>query len=239
MRHALVVVAVVLAGAAPASAQFDWLLKGLKELGAGGQGDLGNDRVIAGLKQALEIGSQNAVNLTGRADGFFRNEAIKILMPEKLRTLERGLRAVGFGSQVDEFVLSLNRAAERATPFARQIFWDAIGEMSFDDARKILTGGQTAATEYFKAKTSGKLATAFRPVVEQATSEVGVTRQYKELLGRAQLLTMFSGEDFDIDHYVVAKGLDGLFHVLGEEERKIRTDPAARVTDLLREVFGR
>ncbi|MFQ5792898.1 MAG: DUF4197 domain-containing protein, partial [Acidobacteriota bacterium] len=173
-----------------------------------------------------------------RPGGYFRNQAIKILMPEQLQTLEQGLRVVGYGPQVDEFVLSMNRAAERAAPAAKRIFWDAIGEMTFDDARKILDGGDTAATDYFKAKTSDELAAAFRPVVDQTMNEVGVTRQYKELVGRYEAIPFVKRVTFDVDEYVVTKALDGLFYVVGEEERKIRTDPAARVTDLLKEVFA-
>ncbi len=131
----------------------------------------------------------------------------------------------------------MNRAAERAAPAAKQIFWDAIGAMTFDDAQKILKGSDTAATEYFRGKTSDKLTAAFRPTVEQATKEVGVTRQYKELVGRYQAIPFAKSESLDVDHYVVTKALDGLFRVLGEEEKKIRTNPTARVTDLLREVF--
>ena len=226
---------IVLALAASASAQLDQLFKGL---GIGQQSGLSDARIGSGLKEALKIGTENAVTLTGRTDGYFRNQAIKILMPEKLQTLEKGLRLVGYGPQVDEFVLSMNRAAERAAPSAKQIFWDAVGEMTFDDARKILGGGDTAATEYFKSKTTDKLTAAFRPVVDQAMNEVGVTRQYKELVGRYQTIPFARSESLDIDQYVVTKALGGLFHVLGEEERKIRTNPAARVTDLLKEVFA-
>ena len=205
----------------------------------GQQSGVSDGRIASGLKEALQIGSENAVNLTGRLDGYFRNQAIKILMPEKLQTLEKGLRMVGYGSRVDEFVLSMNRAAERAAPFARQIFWDAIGEMSFEDVRRILTGGDTAATEYFKAKTTDRLVAAFRPVVGQTMDEVGVMRQYKDLVGIVQTIPFIKSEAFDIDHYVVTKALDGLFQVVGEEERKIRTDPTARVSDLLKEVFAK
>ncbi len=236
MNRGLAVGLIVLLTAAPASAQLDWLFKGL---GVGQQTELSEVRIVSGLKEALQVGTENAVNLTGRLDGYLRNQAIKILMPEKLQTMEKGLRLVGYGQQVDEFVLSMNRAAERAAPFAKQIFWDAIGELSFDDARKILTGGDTAATDYFKAKTTEKLMAAFRPVVGQAIDEVGVTRQYKELTGLVQTIPFIKSEAFDIDQYVVTKALDGLFHVVGEEERKIRTDPSARVTDLLKEVFAK
>jgi len=236
MVQALTACLIVLAAAAPASAQLDWIFKGL---GVGQRNELSEARIASGLKEALQVGTDNAVGVTGRLDGYFRNQAIKILMPEKLQALEKGLRLVGYGQQVDEFVLSMNRAAERAAPFAKQIFWDAIGEMSFDDARKILTGGDTAATQYFKARTSDKLAAAFRPVVGQTMDEVGVARQYKELVGLAKVVPFVKSEALDIDQYVVTKALDGLFYVVAEEERKIRTDPMARVTDLLKEVFAK
>ena len=227
---------IVLLTALPASAQLDQILKGL---GIGQKSGLSDAKIGSGLKEALKIGTQNAVNLTGRLDGYFVNQAIKILMPEKLQTMEKGLRALGLGPQVDEFILSMNRAAERAAPAAKNIFWDAIGEMTFEDARKILSGSDTAATDYFKAKTTDKLTVAFKPAVDQAMNEAGVTRQYKELVGKFQSIPFMQSESLDIDHYVVTKALDGLFHVVGEEEKKIRTNPAARVTDLLKEVFGK
>ncbi len=227
--------------AAPAAAQLGDFLKGLPQLpqvpGTSVTG-LSDAKIGAGLKQALEVGTSNAVSLTGRVDGYFANQAIKILMPEKLRSLDRGLRMVGFGPQLDEFVLSMNRAAERAAPSARSIFLDAIQAMTFDDVRKILGGNETAATDYFKGKTTTPLTKAFQPIVSSAMNEVGVTRQYKDLVGRAQTIPFLSLEDFDLDRYVTGKSLDGLFVVVADEERKIRKDPAARVTDLLKEVFG-
>jgi len=233
---ALASATILLLMAAPASAQLDQLFKGL---GIGQPSGLSEAKIGSGLKEALKVGTENTVKLTGRTDGYFMNQAIKILMPEKLQTLEKGLRLVGYGPQVDEFVLSMNRAAERAAPQAKQIFWDAIGEMTFEDARRILNGSETAATEYFRAKTSDKLTTAFRPVVDRTMNEFNVTRQYKDLVGRYQAIPFAKTEALDIDGYVVGKSLDGLFHVLGEEERKIRTNPAARVTDLLKEVFAK
>ncbi|OGP53924.1 MAG: hypothetical protein A2162_03875 [Deltaproteobacteria bacterium RBG_13_52_11b] len=228
---------VVLLTALPASAQFGQILKGLG-LGTNEAG-LTDVKIASGLKEALKIGTENTVNLTGKADGYLKNEAIKILMPEKLQTLEKGLRAVGYGPKVDEFVLSMNRSAEQAAPFAKQIFWDAIGAMTFEDAKKILSGSNTAATDYFKGKTTDKLTTAFKPIVEKSMNEVGVTRQYNELVGKFQTIPFMKSESFDIDQYVVTKSLSGLFHVLGQEEQKIRTNPTARVTDLLKEVFGK
>jgi hypothetical protein len=198
---------------------------------------LSDERVAAGLREALQVGTGNAVQLTGRLDGYFRNDAIKILMPERLRPIEKGLRRVGQGRQVDDFVLSMNRAAERAAPTAKDIFWNAIRQLTFDDARRILSGGDSAATEYFRRKTSDELTAAFRPVVEQAMNEVGATRRYEELTRRAKSVPFVHIQTLDIAEYVVAKALDGLFHVLSEEEQKIRTDPAARVTSLLKEVF--
>src|SRR5512139_2237868 len=232
-----VVCMVILLTALPASAQLDRIYKGL---GISGQGSgLSDAKIGSGLKEALHIGTENAVNFTGKTDGYFLNQAIKILMPEKLRTVEKGLRAVGYGPQVDEFVLSMNRAAEQAAPADKQIFWGAIGEMTFEDVRKIWSGNDTAATDYFKDKTTDKLTASFRPVVNKAMNEMGVTRQYNELVGKYESIPFVKKETFDIDGYVVTKALDGLFHVVGEEERKIRTNPQAQVTDLLKEVFNK
>jgi hypothetical protein len=226
---------------ASAAAQIDELLKQLPQIPGLPQsgGGLGEVKIGQALKQALQIGTENAVKLTGRTDGYFRNEVIKILMPEQLHGLERGLRVVGYGPQIDDLVLRMNRAAERAAPGAKKIFWDAIGEMTIDDARKIVDGADTAATDYFKSKTSEPLTASFSPVVHRAMGEVGVTKQYQELFGRAQQIPFLNVEKFDLDRYVVDRSLVGLFHVVGEEEKKIRTQPAARVTDLLKEVFGR
>jgi hypothetical protein len=163
----------------------------------------------------------------------------KILLPEKVRGLEKGLRLAGMGPTVDEFELSMNRAAEKAGPAARSIFKDAITHMSFDDARKILTGGDTAPTEYFKSKTSTQLTAAFRPSVESAMDQTGVVKQYKQLTGGIGSLPFGSSQNFDITQYVVGKTMDGLFYMVGQEEKKIRTDPAAQVTPLLKEVFGK
>ena len=245
-RTLAVITAVALMGAAPAYAQLDQILKQFPQVpgteqipGLPSGSSIGDVKIGQALKQALEVGTANAVTVTGRTDGYFKNHLIKILLPERLKTLESGLRAVGYGPQVDELVLGMNRAAERAAPQAKQIFWDAIGGMTIEDARTILNGSDTAATQYFRAKTSDSLATAFRPIVERSMSQVGVTRQYKELLGRAQSIPFLNTEPYDLDHYVVGKALDGLFLVVGDEEKKIRTNPSARVTDLLREVFGR
>jgi hypothetical protein len=203
------------------------------------RGGLSDSKIVAGLKEALEVGTGNAVNLTGRVDGFFKNAAIKILLPKQIEPVGKGLRAIGQGRMVDEFVMSMNRAAEKAAPEARKIFVAAIREMTFDDARKILFGGNTSATEYFKEKTSDRIAGAFRPIIEKSMNEVGATRQYKDLMGRFEMIPFARADKLDIDEYVVGKSLDGLFYMVGEEEKKIRKNPAARVSDILKVVFGR
>jgi len=240
MRLALVVLAAVALAPRDAGAQLDELLKQLPPLPGATRGaaPLDDVRIGQGLKQALEVATERTVALTGRTDGYFKNQAIKILMPDKLKTFERALRAVGYDRDVADFVLKMNRAAERAAPAAKKIFWDAIGEMTIDDARGILRGTETATTDYFKSKTTPQLTTAFSPIVHRTMGELGVTRQYQDLFGRAQRLPFLDLEAFDLDHYVVGRALDGLFHVIGEEEKRIRTDPTARVTDLLREVFS-
>ncbi len=218
-------------------AQWGDLIK--KGLGVGGKSGLSEAKIGNGLKEALKVATQNTVNLTGQKDGYFANQAIKILMPKKLGRLEKPLRMVGYGPQVDEIVLSMNRAAERAAPSAKKIFGDAVAQMTFDDAKKVLNGGDTAATDYFKGKTTDKLTAAFRPVVEKSMNEVGVTRKYKEMVGRYEAIPFSKDIAFDPDQYVVEKAMDGLFYVLGQEEKKIRSNPAARVNDLLKEVFGK
>ena len=229
-------VGLIVLATAPASAQLDNLLR-LPRSGA--SANLSDVKIGDGLKQALQVGTEKAVGLTGKPDGYFANALIKILMPERLRMVEQGLHAVGQGAQVDEFVLSMNRAAEHAAPAAKKIFWDAIGAISFEDARRILQGPQTAATEYFREKTTEKLVAAFGPVVASSMNDVGATRQYKQLVGVAQSLPFGSVDAFDLDRYVIGKALNGLFVVVGQEEQRIRANPTARVTPLLREVFGK
>lgn len=200
---------------------------------------LSNEKIIAGLKEALTVSTKNAVASTGRPDGFLKNEAIKILVPAKLRTVGNTMRMIGMGAQVDALEVGMNRAAEQATPAAKQIFIDAVTQMTFEDARQILSGGDTAATEYFKDKSSDQLTEAFAPIVHQAMENVGVVRQYNQLMQNPMAARFARAENFDLDDYVVGKTVDGLFYVMAEEEKKIRKDPMAQTTALLREVFGR
>jgi hypothetical protein len=200
---------------------------------------LSNDKIAAGLKEALTVSTGNAVASTGRPDGFLKNLAIKILLPEKLRAVGKGMRMVGMGAQVDELEVGMNRAAEQATPAAKQIFIKAVTRMTFADARKILSGGDTAATDYFKRQSSDQLTTAFSPIVHQSMEKVGVIQQYNKVMQNSMAASLAGNQNFSLDKYVVGKTLDGLFYMLGEEEKKIRKDPAAQVTSLLKEVFGK
>ncbi len=217
---------------------FDSLLKGIGS-SSSPQSGLDDSTIISGLKEALSTGTKSAVTNVSQLNGYFGNEAIKILMPEKLQNVANVLKKVGFQKQVDEFVLSMNRAAEKAAPKAADYFVNAIKEMSVSDARGILNGGDTAATEYFKKKTSSQLYDAFKPIVAESMNEVGTTRAYKEMMGKYDSVPFVQKESLDLDHYVTNKSLDGLFYMVGQEEKKIRTDPAARATDLLKKVFGK
>jgi Protein of unknown function (DUF4197) len=216
----------------------DILKKADESLNQRSTAGLSNDKIIAGLKQALQVSTGKAVALTGKPDGFLKNEAIKILLPPKLQTVGRGMRMLGMGAQVDELEVGMNRAAEQATPQAKAIFIAAVKKMSFDDARKILTGGDTAATEYFKRTSSAGLTTAFSPIVKRSMQRVGVVQQYNRVLASAPGGSALAGQ-FDLNKYVVGETLAGLFLMLGEEEKKIRKDPMAQTTSLLKEVFGR
>jgi hypothetical protein len=208
-----------------------------QRVGLSGSG-LSESKVASGLREALQVGTTNAVKVTGKPDGYFGNQAIKILMPSNLRPLERGLRAIGYGPKIDDFILSMNRSAEAAAPAAKKIFLDAILAMSFDDARRILSGGNTAATEYFKDKTTGHLTEVFEPVVKKTMEQNGTARQYNALVDQYKSIPFAKSQNLDIDHYVVTKALEGLFYELAEQEKQIRQNPAARTTSLLRQVFG-
>lgn len=193
----------------------------------------------AGIKEALAVGTERAVASLAKVDGYFGNAAVKILMPQNMQKMADVARMAGFQKQVDDFVLSMNRAAEAAAPLASRYFGDAIRAMSLDDVRGILSGGDTAATDYFRRKTGDKLYAAFKPVVSQKVNEVGVTRAYKDMIGRYESVPLMGKQSLDIDDYVTNKSLDGLFRTVGEEEKKIRTNPAARTTELLKTVFGK
>ena len=202
----------------------------------------------AGLKEALTTGTADAVAMLGKPGGYLDNPAVKIGFPQKLELVEKGLRAMGMGKQIDDFIASMNRAAEAAAPKAQPIFVNAIQSMNFSDAQQILTKGGHSATDYFQRKTTPDLTQAFTPIVKQTMDQNSVTKQYDDLMGKYQsgamgnLGSMLGGggaaPNLDINSYVVRKSLDGLFYEVGQEEVKIRTNPAAQVTPLLKQVFG-
>jgi hypothetical protein len=239
-KHALLIllIAALLSTCVFAQSPLDDLRKRAEEA-LGKKSGPTDDRIAAGLKEALSVSTRRAVASTGRVDGFLKNAAIKILLPEKLRSVGKGMRLMGMGQQVDALEIGMNRAAEQAAPAARQIFIDAVTKMTIADARQILSGGDTAATEYFKKSSTDQLTAAFAPIVHRAMENVGVVRQYNQLMQNPLAGRLAESQDFSIDKYVVGKTMDGLFYVMGEEERKIRRDPAAQTTALLREIFGK
>jgi hypothetical protein len=202
----------------------------------------------AGLKEALTTGTADAVSMLGKPGGYFSNPAVKIQLPKNFQMVATALRGMGYGPQIDKFVLSMNNAAEAAAPKAEPIFTNAIQNMSFSDAQQIVSKGGHSATDYFQRKTTTELTTAFTPVVKQTMEQNQVTKQYDDLMGKyssgamGNLGSMLGGHgaapNLDLNSYVVSKSLDGLFYMVGQEEQKIRTNPAAQVTPLLKQVFG-
>ncbi len=195
--------------------------------------------VVSGLKEALTIGAGNAVTAVSSPDGFFGNVDIRIPMPEKLKKAEKVLRKVGYDDQVDEFILSMNRAAEEAAPRAAEIFVEAIRNMSIQDAAGILNGGDTAATEFFRENTHDELFTLFGPVITTSMGKVGAVKSYNRMNKKYTSLPFVKEEPVDLEVYVTERSLYGLYFMIGKEEQKIRKDPAARVTKLLKSVFGK
>ena len=201
--------------------------------------DLTNDEMVAGLKQALDKGTQFAVNKLGQPGGFLDNKKVRIPMPDSLSWVESSLRTVGQDEMADEFIDTMNTAAEQAVPEAADIFGQAIKEMSVQDAQGILSGPDNAATEYFRSNTEAELTQRMRPIVETATASTGVTSAYKDMLGAAGgFAGMMPATATDIDGYITSKTLDGLFLMIAREERKIRKNPMARSTELLQKVFS-
>jgi len=200
---------------------------------------LTDTEMVSGLKEALDKGTQFAVDTLGEDGGFLDNKKVKIPMPESLSWVEKSLRTLHQDELADEFIATMNHAAEQAVPEAAAIFGDAIQQMSVEDAKGILTGPDDSATKYFRTKTEAALTEKMRPIVEQATARTGVTSAYKNMTASAGGLTsMLSSDATDLDGYVTGKTLDGLFLMIAEEEKKIRENPLARSTDLLKKVFG-
>lgn len=208
--------------------------------GSGSSGSLDDSTIAKGLKEALATGTTRAVSAVSQKDGYFNNELIKIQLPEKLQVATDVIGVLGYQREIDDFVLSMNRAAEKAAPKATEHIVTALKAMTFDDARAILQGDATSATSYFRKKTGEQIYGSFMPVVAAAMKDTGVAKQYKQLVEQFKVIPFAHAVGpVDLDSYVTTQAVEGLFTMLGEEERKIRTDPAARGTALLKKVFGK
>jgi hypothetical protein len=203
-----------------------------------GGGPLDEPTVAAGLKEALRIGTERATDSTSRVDGFYGNALIRVAMPEQYRDVAGAMRRVGLGGTVDEFEVAMNRAAEKASGEAVDVFWSAITRMTIADAFGILNGGETAATDYFRNRTAAELRRRFQPIVTDKMKAVGLYRIHNDLIARYNQLPFDKPAAVDLDNYITSRAVDGIFTILAQEEMRIRENPAARTTDLLRRVFG-
>lgn len=200
---------------------------------------LSNSDMVAGLKDALRVGSENVVGQLSKADGFNNDAAIHIPLPDNLKRVKSALNAAGMGYMMDDLELRLNRAAEAATPKAKRIFADSIKSMSIDDAKGILSGPNDAATQYFKGKMSMPLSKEMRPVVSDALNQAGAIQAYDSVMGKYQSLPFMPDVKANLTQHVLDLGLSGIFHYMATEEAAIRKNPVKRTTDILQKVFSR
>jgi len=210
----------------------------LEELERSGLGTSAASTPTDGLREALAIGTGRAVERRGTVGGYLGDALVEIVVPDKFDRAARALRLVGRGELVDEFKVSMNRAAEAAAPVARDVFMQSIRQMTFEDAMAIIDGNDTAATDFFRRTAGPELERRFLPIVDRKLGEVGATRKFDDLMQRIEDLPLVERPVFDLDAYVTQHALDGLFDTLAEEERSIRTDPVARTTELLKRWFG-
>jgi len=202
--------------------------------------DLSTETIISGLKQALETGARYAINNAGKTDGYLSNELIRIAMPPELEQASGLMRKFGLNQLADDFETSMNRAAEEAAPKATEIIINAIKKMTIEDATSILNGPDNAATAYFKKNTSEQLTALFEPAIKNSLNQVGTTKYYNDLTTQiAEIPFVGQSINLDLPDYVTAQALDGLFSMIAVEEKKIRENPAARTTDLLKQVFSK
>ena len=203
-----------------------------------GLADLSNKDAVAGMKEALTKGSQGAVAMLAKQDGFLGNERVKIPLPESLHKIEGLMRGLGMGKYADELVTTMNRAAETAVVEAKPLLVNAVKNMSVQDAKGILTGGEDAATQYFKRSTLAALSDKFLPIVKKATQRVKLADKYNEFAGKGAKFGLINRKDADLNNYVTQKALDGLFLMIAEEEKKIRKDPVGSASSIISKVFG-
>ena len=223
MRHALAGIAVFLFSAVASAA---------------GLADITNKDAVTGLKQALTDGSAAAIAKLGVENGFFANNKVKIPLPESLQKVEGLMRAIGMQRQADELVLAMNRAAETAVTEAKPLLVNAVKKMTVQDAKGILTGGDTAATDYFRRTTSEPLGKKFLPIVKNATAKVGLAEKYNAIAGKGAQLGLVDSKQATIEQYVTQKALDGLYLIIAEEEKAIRRDPVGAASSIVQKVFG-
>ena len=207
-------------------------------LSVGDLSNISNAEASSGLKTALERGALAAVALLGKTDGFLGNPKVRIPLPGYLEDASKLMKNFGQGQRIDELVTAINRAAEAAVPMGKDLLVGAVRAMSVNDAKKILTGGETSVTTFFAEKTRAPLGVKFLPVVTKATEKVGLANQYNEFAGKAAGFGLVKKEDANIQHYVTGKSLDGLYLIIGEEEKKIRQDPVGSGSAILSKVFG-
>lgn len=203
-----------------------------------GLSDLSNADASSGVKAALEKGALAAVGLLGKTDGFLGNPKVRIALPGYMDDAAKLMRTFGQGKRVDELVTAINRAAEAAVPMGQEVLMQAVRSMSVNDAKNILTGGDTSVTDFFSAKTREPLAVKFLPIVTQATEQVSLAQKYNDFAGRASKYGLIKPQDANIQQYVTGKTLDGLYLMIAEEEKKIRQDPVGAGSQLLQKVFG-
>lgn len=203
-----------------------------------GNKGLTNDEIIRGLKEALNVGSNNASASASKVDGFFKNPIIKIPFPPEAKEMESKLRSLGMGKQVDDFILTVNRAAEEAAKQSASVFINAITGMTISDGLSILNGKDTAATAFLRKTTGGQLHDKFKPVIKNATQKVQVTKYWNPLATTYNNLPFVKKVNPDLEEYITQRALNGLYYLVSQEEIKIRKDPAARVTEILKKVFG-
>lgn len=203
-----------------------------------GLADLTNADAVTGLKDALTQGASAAIGKLGIENGFLGNDRVKIPLPDSIKRIESGLRMFGMQRQAEELVTAMNRAAEQAVPEATALLKAAIGNMSVQDAKGILTGGDTAATEYFRRATSDDLTAKFLPIVTEATGKVGLAEKYNSIAGRGAQFGLVDAKQAKIEDYVTQKALDGLFYMIAEQEKAIRKDPVGAATGMAKQVFG-
>jgi hypothetical protein len=199
---------------------------------------ISNTDAASGVRQALTEGAGAAVALLGKENGFLGNPQVKIPLPPALARVEGAMRAVGMKKQADELVTSMNRAAEAAVPHAKTLLVDAAKKMTLQDAKGILQGGQTSVTDYFKRTTSTQLTQRFLPIVKQATDRVGLAQQYNGLAGQAATFGLIKKDQSTIEGYVTQKSLDGLYLMIGEQEKAFRANPLEATSDIVKRVFG-